>query len=388
MAAVDGAVTAPGAPGLESLVAQVREAAGTGTRLAPRGAGRWWPETAAGAAPLDAALEPRVTRLDAADLVATAGAGCSLAALDTALADHGAWLALDPPGPRERTLGGVLAAGGGGPLAASFGPPRDQVLGLTFVAGNGTVVHSGGRVVKNVAGFDLAKLVIGGHGAFGLIAQAHLRLRARPACDRTRAWPAPRHALPTIIARLFAAGAIPAACEVVSPGLADAIGLEMQWTLLVRALGLEAAVEEELAVIATATAAGRGSAVTPDVWARWREAVGGWPMIVRVGADPAAWRDAADLALATGARDVSITVPRGAVRAGFPLSDAAAVRSVRAAAARHGWPVTLERADAATRAAAGLWGAMDAGAARLARALRATLDPDDVFAVPLWGAEA
>src|SRR3972149_4200064 len=73
----------------------------------------------------------------------------------------------------------------GAPLAALFGPPRDQVLGLSMIAGNGTLLRVGGRVVKNVAGFDLAKAVIGAHGGFGAIVEVHLRLRARAQADRT-----------------------------------------------------------------------------------------------------------------------------------------------------------------------------------------------------------
>ncbi|MFI5207993.1 MAG: FAD-binding oxidoreductase, partial [Gemmatimonadales bacterium] len=229
---------------LDRLTAEVRRAASHRGRLVPRGSGGWWTDATPGSVPLDCAVPGGLTRLDAADLVATAGAGCTLADLETGLAEHGAWLALDPPGPRTRTLGGVLGSGASGPLAAGFGPPRDQVLGLTIVAGNGEVVRTGGRVVKNVAGFDLAKLVIGGHGAFGIVVEAHLRLRARPAADRTRAWALAD--APALAQRLLAAGVTGAAFEVVSPALAEALGLPLSWTLLLRALGTADGVDEEL----------------------------------------------------------------------------------------------------------------------------------------------
>jgi glycolate oxidase FAD binding subunit len=369
----------------DSLTVAIRAAARRGARLMPRGAGRWWPDVAPGDEPLDCAVPGGLTRLDAADLVATAGAGCTLADLETGLGEHGAWLALDPPGPRTRTLGGVLGSGAAGPLAAGFGSPRDQVLGLTIVAGNGQVVRTGGRVVKNVAGFDLAKLVIGGHGAFGIVAEAHLRLRARPAADRTRGWAVGD--APARARRLLAAGVTGAAFEAVGPGLAEALGLARSWTLLLRALGTEDGVEEELdaASAALGGAADAGARAPGDLWVRWREAVGAWPAIVRVGADPAAWAEAAQLLEALpGHMGVSVTVPRGTVRAGFARLEPEALRRLRESCATRRWPVTLERADAATRAAAGVWGALEPRVQALAESLRGVFDPNGVFAVPLW----
>ena len=370
----------------DRLTAEVRQAASLGGRLAPRGSGHWWTDATPGTRPLDCAVAGGLTRLDAADLVATAGAGCTLAELETGLGEHGAWLALDPPGPRTRTLGGVLGSGGSGPLAAGFGPPRDQVLGLTIVAGNGQLVRTGGRVVKNVAGFDLAKLVIGGHGAFGIIVEAHLRLRARPAADRTRAWALTD--APALAQRLVAAGVTGAAFEVVNPALAETLGLSRSWTLLLRALGTEDGVEEELDAAAGALeggAAGAGSAAPPDVWPRWGDVVGAWPAIVRIGADPAGWGEAARLLEALPrTRGVSVTVPRGTVRGGFARLEPEMLRRLRESCAANRWPVTLERADAATRAAAGIWGGLDPRVQALAESLRRVFDPNGVFAVPLW----
>jgi glycolate oxidase FAD binding subunit len=366
-------------------LAVVREAAAGATALHPRGSGQWWPDAPPGARILDLSSLDHVPRIDAADLVATVGAGCRLDRLADALGAQGCWLALDPPGPLSRTLGGALAAGGGGPLAALFGPPRDQVLGMTLIAGNGVLLRVGGRVVKNVAGFDLAKAVVGGHGGFGAIVEVHLRLRARAGADRTAAWSGPREAVAAACKRLMAAGALPAAFEVLHPALAAALGLDAEWALLVRALGTPAAADEELAAAHDSARALVRATPAEDVWTAWREAVGGWPVVLRIGADPAAWTDACALAaehLGTIA-GASVTVPRGTVRVGAPGVTPAALRALRAVAARRRWPVTLERADAATRAACGVWGALDPGLERLTRALRRTFDPNGVFAVPL-----
>jgi len=334
--------------------------------------------------------DPAIVRVDAADHVATVGAGCPLSDLDAALAAAGAFLALDPPGPASRTIGGALAAGGGGPLAALYGPPRDQVLGMTFLAGNGTAVRSGGRVVKNVAGFDLAKAVVGAHGAFGCITEVHLRLRARPATDRTRCFAGSRAALAGAARAAMAGGAAPAAMEILSPELASGLGAADDWTLAARAMGTAEGADEELAGLAPVMGAAgcREVAAPADLWPRWRALVGAWPVILRVGADPAAWPDAIAIAERHGAPPAgsSVTVPRGTVRIGLPRLAAVTAAAIRADAATRGWPVTLERADAATREAVGVWGALPPGVERLVRDLRATFDPLHLFAVPLVAA--
>lgn len=373
------------------LAATARTVGGTaaaGGRLFPRGAGSWWPDVPEGAEVLDLSPFAQVARFDAADLVATAGAGCALDRLAARLASGGTWLALDPPGPAGRSLGGALSAGGGGPLAAGYGPPRDQVLGMTLIAGNGTVVRTGGRVVKNVAGFDLAKVIVGGHGAFGAIVEAHLRLRATPEADRSRAWAGRLETVVAASRALLEAGAAPAALEVLSPDLAEGLGTASEWVLALRAIGTRPAVEEELEATALALQSLRGCrevALPPDVWARWREVVGSWPIVLRIGADPSSWAEAVALAerhlgLLEGA---SATVPRGTVRAGTRALEPATASSMRAEAARRGWPITLERAPSRTRTAVGIWGAVPPGPLRLMRALRDTFDPAGVFAVPL-----
>ena len=92
-----------------------------------------------------------------------------------ALAAQRLWLAIDPPGRPERSVGSVAATATAGPLREGFGPVRDHVLGCTVVTGDGRIVRAGGRVVKNVAGFDLAKLHVGGFGAFGITTSASAR---------------------------------------------------------------------------------------------------------------------------------------------------------------------------------------------------------------------
>jgi hypothetical protein len=168
--------------------------------------------------------------------------------------------------------------------------------------------------------------------------------------------------------------------------------MERAWTVLVRAIGTAVGVEEELAAAGrSATDAGLvAGGASPDAWQRWRGAVGAWPVVLRVGADPAAWPDAISLVErhAGHALGSSATVPRGCVRVGlFSLLPAGAA-AIRLAAAGRGWPVTLERADPATRSEVGVWGALPPGALAITERLRRAFDPAGVFDVPLSGAAA
>jgi glycolate oxidase FAD binding subunit len=125
----------------------------------------------------------RVLEHEAGDLTCTVEAGIRLSALRERLARTGQRLSLDPPG--DPTVGACLAGRLSGPLSHRFGTPRDLVLGVTLVLGDGTVASSGGKVVKNVAGYDLGKLVCGSEGRLALIARVALRLHPVPAASAT-----------------------------------------------------------------------------------------------------------------------------------------------------------------------------------------------------------
>ena len=127
----------------------------------------------------------RLLEHEAGDLTVTVEAGMHLSALNERLAEHGQMLALDPPG--DPTLGAAIAGDLFGPRAHRYGRVRDLILGVTVVLADGTVANAGGKVVKNVAGYDLAKLLCGSHGRLGLVVRASLRLHPRPETARTLA---------------------------------------------------------------------------------------------------------------------------------------------------------------------------------------------------------
>lgn len=157
-----------------------------------------------------------VVAYEPGDLVITVRAGTTLAELEAVTAAQGQWIGLDPPGSPEGTIGATIATASAGPLSHAVGTPRDLVLGMDLVTGYGARVQAGGRVVKNVAGFDLVRLYTGSWGTLGAILSVTLRLRARPVHDITcflqRDDMATVHALRAPVFSLLAAEWLNAAC--------------------------------------------------------------------------------------------------------------------------------------------------------------------------------
>ena len=154
-----------------------------------------------------------------ADMTASVRAGTPLLALQDALAADGQWLALDPPAARRGgTVGGLLAAGDAGPSRLRYGGLRDLVIGVTLVLADGTVARSGGHVIKNVAGYDLAKLVHGSLGSLALIAEVVVRLHPRPAASLTLTGTADATQATAAALALMASQLEPSAVEWVSDG--------------------------------------------------------------------------------------------------------------------------------------------------------------------------
>lgn len=164
------------------LAAEIRDShaplriVGAGTWL--HGGGPW-----AEAAPLHAGDHRGIVEYTPGDLVITVRAGTTLTELADATGEHGQMLAIAPYGVSGATIGAVVATASPAPLAFGDYTVRDLVLGVQVITGNGDVTRVGGRVVKNVAGFDLVRLHTGAYGTLGLITEVSLRLHARPDVD-------------------------------------------------------------------------------------------------------------------------------------------------------------------------------------------------------------
>ncbi len=127
----------------------------------------------------------RIVAVDAGDMVCVVEAGVRLVDLQARLAEDRLALMLDPADGSQATVGGVLATNACGPLRHRYGKPRDLVLGAQFVLTDGTIARSGGRVVKNVAGYDIARLLCGSLGTLAVLCEVALRLHPLPARRRT-----------------------------------------------------------------------------------------------------------------------------------------------------------------------------------------------------------
>ncbi|MGH7477917.1 MAG: FAD-binding oxidoreductase, partial [Longimicrobiales bacterium] len=202
---------------------------------------------------LSASRLAAVHEYEPSDLTIGIGAGVSHGALRATTAPHAQWLPLDPPAAPTATLGATVSTAAAGPLRAAFGTPRDHVLGLEIVTGDGRVLAFGGRVVKNVAGYDLVRLMTGSHGTLGFITRLHLRLRPRPPLDRAlRCEAAAPDPLLALSAALQHRRLEPAALELLSPPADRRRG----WSLLVRFQGVEARVAAAVAEVRAITEAG------------------------------------------------------------------------------------------------------------------------------------
>jgi glycolate oxidase FAD binding subunit len=119
------------------------------------------------------------------DMTCTVEAGCTWSSMQSALAQHGQWVGLDPLWPSRATVGGIVATNDSGALRIRYGGLRDLIIGMTIVLADGTVAKTGGKVVKNVAGYDLHKLMIGAFGTLGVITSVNFRLHAIPRCTQS-----------------------------------------------------------------------------------------------------------------------------------------------------------------------------------------------------------
>ena len=274
------------------------------------------------------------------DLTITVKSGTTLGDIERITAENGQWLPLDPFGSRDGTIGATIATGSFGPLAHAFGRARDLVLGLEFVTGHGKTVRGGGRVVKNVAGFDLVRLMTGSWGTLGIITEATLRLYSLPSPPITISLGAPDSptALLQRITSILAAPGIPFAAELIDATTAAMLDLSDKQQILVKLGGNSAAVAAQRAAM---EALGGARNVNAEVWDRLRtieERVGSGdrpPIVIRISSLPQnlsqVWCDiGAELSQTTGAA-MHATPSLGIIRCVLPPSaDLSAIQRITA----------------------------------------------------------
>lgn len=219
------------------------------------------------------------------DMTVSVRAGTPLRALVEELSSHGQHVSLDAARIADgATVGGLLATGDAGPSALVYGTLRDLVIGTTLVLADGTIAHNGGHVIKNVAGFDLAKLMHGSYGTLAVVAEVVLRLHPVPKATATLALDCPLDEAPDHAARVLGGPFEPVALEWVDG------------TLLVRIEGTEAALDARAARVAEALdtderhsrRTGSDDGAARQGWGAHDAAVRGAPgsAVLRIGALP------------------------------------------------------------------------------------------------------
>ena len=215
------------------------------------------------------------------DLTLTVRGGTPLSEIEHVTREHGQWLPLDPYGSTEGTIGATLATASAGPLASSFGLPRDLLLGLEFVNGRGDVVRGGGKVVKNVAGFDLSRLLTGAWGTLGVITEVTLRLYGRPSVDRTFAarLEGGEREMTALIRAIMMSPLSPYAVLLLNASAAHAARLGERPICLIRFGGNDAVVRAQVNALSQIA---RTQEMETDVWTRVRQMDGNAHTTIRV----------------------------------------------------------------------------------------------------------
>ncbi|HEV2282828.1 MAG TPA: FAD-binding oxidoreductase [bacterium] len=409
--------------GAEQVAALLSAAAEADAGVIPRGGGA---HQHLGNPPARADLVVETTRLAGitdytpADYVVAVRAGTPFRDLQRALAANGQWLPLDPPGAADATIGGLVAANRNGPRRLLWGSIRDLVIGIRVALPTGEVIKAGGKVVKNVAGYDLAKLFIGSFGSCGIITDVTFKILPLPGEGVTVlvtvANAADAHALTTAVMRSYL---LPSALEAASPGalamLARAGGLRLpagtgasgtgRWGVLLLAEGLEESRTRHIDEMRTLTASAGGPGAALEVYsgapheALWG-AVAEFPspashpggVVFRVGTPIARWLDVARAAHAAAGDSpallahagVGLTYVAAAPGEASALADALERAAAAGPAAAGDLPgglggyVVVEAAPTTLKASLPVWGQAPP-AVDLMRRLRAQYDPKGIM---------
>jgi glycolate dehydrogenase FAD-binding subunit len=337
----------------------------------------------------------RIVAHDAADMTVTAEAGVPLGALATGLAAARQWLPLDPARAVDMTVGGLIAADRSGPSRFGYGKVRDWLIGVKVVTADGQLVKGGGRVVKNVAGYDLPKLFAGSFGTLGVIVEATFKVRPLPEQEAFFVWPAAALAEALAHASAVLASSVSAMLlDALNEPAAETLGLAAGANAVVACAGSPASLDEQERRL-TALSGGDARRLSDEQARGLRRALSDFPqpaaedaLVARLSGLPTAL--AALLpeieAVAQGSRTVAeITAHAGSgiawcqflgARSADTLAELAT--GLRAAARQRGAWAVFESVPSELRGRVDPWG-FDGPALRLMAGVKRALDPEGVF---------
>ena len=328
------------------------------------------------------------------DLTVTVGAGMSLRALQSMLAEYGQYLPIDPPPDGRVSIGGLLATARPGAWRGQLPAARDLLLGATVAMPSGELVRTGGRVVKNVSGYDLHRLHTGALGVFGVIVEASFKLATLPPGTRTLAVPRERIEDASALALELRELGLPLrALSVLSPQAAVVAGLEERPHALIETMGDEAPLDRCAAAIDERAG---GAAIEPPAgaWERLRALAGSERgVVLRLGvpaSEVAATMEVIEATGETESGDTGGIVAWGHLTAGSVIAaggaiEASDVLALRARAEQRGGFLQIEAGPPELRTEAEPFGE---GERALVRALRRQFDPGRTINRGRWEAES
>ena len=269
------------------VVSAIRDSIASGSALRISGRGGWLDagRPVRSASTLSLRDDAGVVGYVPGDLTLTVRAGTTLAEVADITSEHDQWLPLDPYGSSDGTIGATLATASAGPLSSSFGLARDLLLGLEFVNGRGDTIRAGGKVVKNVAGFDLSRLLTGSWGTLGVITEVTLRLYARPAVDRTFVIDlgGPERQVSSIIRAIVTSPLTPFAVLLLNAAAARAVGVGHSPVCLIRFGGNDAVVKAQVNGLSQLS---RPEEIETKIWSDVRQLDGSAHSTIRISSLP------------------------------------------------------------------------------------------------------
>ena len=326
----------------------------------------------------------RVLEYSPPDLTVTAQSGFAIGALNELVMGEGQWLPLDPPGSDRASLGAIAACASSGPLRLGFGSPRDYVIGLKLAHADGSASKSGGKVAKNVAGYDMNKLYVGSYGTLAVLTELTFKLRPLPESFGTGVIAGDLNLLVQISRRILASEVMPASLFLTRGAFLASVGREGEWALRIRFADNNAAVRHQMSLILKLA---EGAAAVP-----LGEETSMWAAVAnmdRLGQDAlrlsvpisvtAAMVEEASTILPECA--VSADLGTGIIRLAFDAEDAVVTnvtRELRLRISKVNGSLMIERASLAVRRAIDAWGEIGATAG-LMRSVKERYDSQSIL---------
>ena len=328
----------------------------------------------------------RIVEYSPPDLTVTAESGVPISVLNDIVEREGQWLPLDPSGYDRASLGAIAACASTGPLRLGFGSPRDYVIGLRLAHADGSQSKSGGKVAKNVAGYDMNKLYVGSYGTLAVMTELTFKLRPLPESFQTAVVLGELGSLVRMARLILASEVLPASLFLTRGAFSSGSTEESrQWALRVRFADNATAVQHQMGLIVKLASESEFGVPGTDENSMWAavanvDRLGRYALrlSVPISASASVVEEASTIVPECA---VSADLGTGTIRLAFDAEDGVALdltRQLRLRLAKHGGSLMIERATLAVRRQMDAWGEMGATAG-LMRAVKERFDSQSIL---------